>query len=514
MLRPVEHISAQELQAGQRALVLDLAWASASGALAGGVILVAFALALGATPLQIGLLAAIPFITQALQLPSSLWIDRLRLRRRIGVLTITAARVVVLLTALLPFLDGPMLALGLLIASQALITGLNAVGGCAVNSWLHQLVPHHELGAFFSRRLLAGTILACVGTLVAGAIVERLGRTGSLGGYALVFALAALCGFISSAYLARAPEPQMKTAGPLGHPAQRLWAPFRHPNFKRLLIFLAAWTVAANLAGPFLTVYLIEQRGYAVTTVTQMWVTSQVANALTLYLWGRLSDRLSNKSVLAAVLPVHFACLLALVFVEGIDNAGTQMAVLFLIHAVMGVASGGIGLACGNIGLKLAPQGEGTAYLAAIGLASAAAGGLAPLLAGAMAQALQRRELAAVLRWIAPDGTTEVSLVSFAHWEFLFALSALLGLYVMHALSRIDEGRDISERQVVQEFAIEAWRSLGSLSSAGGSLGSLFPFERLTERRTWWRPRSQAPAGGWTGAPQRQAPARLGEPPS
>jgi hypothetical protein len=108
-----------------------------------------------------------------------------------------------------------------------------------------------------------------------------------------------------------------------------------------------------------------------------------------------------------------------------------------------------------------------------------------------LAETFQATELSAVVRWTSWGNSSEMALVSFAHWEFLFAIAAVLGLYVMHALSRIDEGREVSERQVVQEFALEAWRSINSLSSVGGALGSLFPFERLSERRKWWRAREQ-----------------------
>ena len=495
MLRPVDSISPDELVAGQRALVRDLAWASMSGAFSGGVILVAFALALGATPVQIGLLAAIPFISQAVQLPATVLVERVRQRRKIGVLTVTLGRVLVLLMAVLPLLPSQPQALQVLIVAQVLIAGLNAVGGCAVNSWLHQLIPHHELGRFFSRRLFSGTTLACIGTLLAGALVDRAPPQHTLNAYAVCFLVAGLAGFVSSWYLGRAPEPFMENAGPAARMRDRLREPFRDRNFRRLLVFLAAWTVASNLAAPFLTVYLMEQRGYSVGVVTSLWVTSQLANALTVYLWGRLSDRLSNKAVLAVVLPVHFACILALVFVDGFRDPAWQLGVLFGIHFVMGVATGGIGLATGNLGLKLAPRGRGTVYLAAIGLASAVSGGVAPIAAGALAQAFQASELSAVVRWTTPGTASEIAIFSFAHWEFLFAISAALGLYVMHALSRINEGREVSERQVVQQFAVEAWRSFNHLSSVGGALGNLFPFERLSERRKWWRERMKREVG-------------------
>ena len=94
-------------------------------------------------------------------------------------------------------------------------------------------------------------------------------------------------------------------------------------------------------------------------------------------------------------LPTYFACVLALCFVDGPPGARSQLAMLYVLHAVMGIASGGIGLATGNLGLKLAPQGQGTTYLAAIGLVSACAGGVAPIAAGALAQLFRLTQLTA-----------------------------------------------------------------------------------------------------------------------
>lgn len=487
MLRPVPHVDAAALAHGQRMLVLDTVWASVTGALSGGVILAAFALALGATPLEVGLLAAIPFLTQAAQLPATLMIERWRMRRRMAVLTITGARVLIGASAAVVLLPSPQPALAALIALQVVIATLHAVGGCAVNTWLHQLIPREALGRFFSRRMVWGTAVACIATLAAGAWVDRGPMAGTVQAYAVALVAAALAGLASSVYLARAPEPQMHDAGPAVRTGERLLAPFRDRNYRRLLVFLGAWTVASNVAAPFLTVYLIQQRGYAVATVTGLWVASQVASAATLFWWGRLSDRLSNKAVLAVVLPLYFASTLALVFVDAVDDARWQLALLGLVHVAMGVATGGIGLASGNLGLKLAPQGQGAAYLASTGLVVAVAGGVAPIAGGAIAQALQASELSALVRWVAPGQREEVALVSFAHWEFVFALSAAAGLYVLHALSRIAEGEEVSERLVMQEFALEAWRSVQQLGSVGGALGGVFQFDRLTERRLWWR---------------------------
>jgi len=459
-----------------------------TGSLSGGVLLAAFALELGATPFEVGVLAAIPFICQAAQLFGVVLVERIRERKRIGVIAVGIARVVILLLAVLPVLAEGWPRLGMLIAAQFAICALGSIGGCAINSWMHQLLPRAALGSFFGRQLFAATSFACLGTLGAGLLVDHPPGGSTQLAYAVCFGTAGIAGAISTVYLARVPEPRMGPAGPAMATLERLRAPIADRPFRRVLVLLAAWNLASNVAAPFLTVYLIQQLGYGLTTVTSLWVLSQLANVVTIYLWGRLSDRLSNKAVLSVALPAYFACLLSLVFIDATTTSTSRLVALAVMHFVMGAATGGIGLAAGNLGLKFAPQGQATAYLAMTGLVSAIVGGVAPIVAGLFAQGVAQSELSVVMRWTSPDRRAELAVLSFAHWEFLFAISCVLGLYVMHALSRIDEGDQISEHRVMQEFALEALRTVNHLSSIGGVLGDLFPFQRLAERRRRVRP--------------------------
>lgn len=481
-LSPQPTVSPEALEAGKRSLVWDAGWGSVTGGLSGGVVLVAFALSLGAGPLAIGLLAAIPFAVQAAQLPTIFLVERLRQRKMISVTALTMARVVIFLLAFLPFAPQASRLL-LLVVAQLLIGLLGAVTACAVNSWFHQLLPVQSLGSFFGRRLLMASLMACASTLAAGFLVDHPPLQDSNYAFAIAFACAGLAGMISSFFLARTPEPMMPAGGPKIPLKRMLGEPLRDPNFRSLLFVLGSWNLTSNLVAPFITVYLLQQLGYGLSTVTALWVTSQLANAAALYLWGKLSDRLSNKSILAVALPAYFVGTLGLVFADLGHSARFELFLLYLLHILMGFASGGIGLATGNLGLKLAPQHRGTSYLAVIGLVAAVAGGIAPIAGGAIAQFFTYSELTVVMRWISPSRTNEVALVSFAHWEFLFALSAVMGLYVMHALSRVREGHEISERVVVQELALEALRTVNHLSSLGGVLGGVFSFARISQWR-------------------------------
>ncbi|HEX2542035.1 MAG TPA: MFS transporter [Caldimonas sp.] len=479
-LGPVPAVSGAELEAGERALVLDAAWASLTGALSSGVVLAAFAIALGAGPMVIGLLAAIPLLAQVAQLPAILLIERYRERKRIGVIAITASRFVILAMAALPFLTDRQATLSLLVLAQAIISILVSAGSCSVNSWLHQLIPHARLGPFFSRRLLWGTLLGGAGSLAAGAFIDSRADGERLQAFAVAFGAAALAGFASSYYLARAPEPRMLPGEPAPSLLATLRRPLQQPNFRRLLVFLASWSVASNIAAPFITVYLMRQLGYGLGIVTALGVASQLASAFALYVWGRVSSDISNKGVLAVALPTYFLCTAALMLGDRPAQPQLALAILVVLHVALGAANGGIGLAVGNLGLKLAPEREGTSYLAVIGIVSALAGGLAPLVGGSLAEWAQDRELAFLVRWTSPTRTREVNVLGFQHWEFLFLLSAALGLYVLHALSRIQEEGQNDERLVIQHFAVEAARTVTNLSSVAGALGGLFPFRQLS----------------------------------
>jgi hypothetical protein len=495
-LRPDEHVDVAAVERGRRAMVQDAAWASLVGALYGGVILVGFALELGASPFVIGLIGAIPFLAQLGQLPAIALIERMRARRKLAVFVVAAARVLILSLALLPWLDDGRARLALLVGAQVGITVLGSFAACSINSWFHQLLAGRDLGALYAQRLFWSTVLASIGGVAAGNLVEHWPWGERLQAYSVSFAAAGLAGFIGLRALTQVPEPAMLRTGPPEPVLRMLLLPLADLNFRRLIVFMASWNFASNLAAPFLTVYLLRQQGFGLGAVTAMWAVSQVANALTLFAWGRISDRLSNKGILATALPAYFGCLIALPMTALPEKHALTLPLLWLIHIVMGMASGGIGLATGNIGLKLAPQGRGTAYLASVSLAGSVAAGLAALSGGALAEWFSAREMTLRLDWTSPLRTTGFAVMHFEHWEFLFALSFVLGFYVMHALSRVREGAEVSERLVMRNFALETGRNLDQIASTvSTSLSGLAPFGRLFDRRRRRRNADCSPAG-------------------
>jgi len=474
-----------------RALVWDGAWANIVTFLTGGVLLVGFALALGAGPVMIGLLGAIPFFAQLAQLPAIRLIDRIRRRRRIAVTANTGARALVLAMATIPFVGNPALGRSLLLAGIGAMAVLGAVAVCAWNSWMHDLLPKEKLGRFFAPRLFWAGAFALVAAPAGGFLVDHWPFGERLTAYSALFVVAALAGFVSSYWLSRVPDvPLPVYAGRRRPLLASLRAPFSNRMFRPLLHFSGVWNFACNLSAPFFAVYFIQQLGLSLGLVVVLWTISQLAYMLTLRMWGRLSDRLSPRAVLAVGVPVYLGAVLALPFAALPAPHPLTVPVLAVIHLVMGAATAGIGLASANIGLAMAPERHATEYLASVSLVASLAAGLAPVVGGTLASVFAHQEISLVLHWGAVTGGAEMIALRFRHWEFLFALTFVIGLYAVYVLSLIREGRHISEREVIDHLVSEAQRTMRSLSSVSGlRVATSFPFGWLSDSRSRDGPR-------------------------
>lgn len=497
MLAPQQSIAPEELERGIRSLMVDAAFATAIGALNSGVVLLAFAIHLGASNVQIGFLAAIPLITQVLQAPAVALVEKVRARRLISVASLFTARLALPVYAMVPLMPDRQAAILALILAAFLHYGLNAVGACSWNSWIRDLVPQERLGQFFARRSLYATAVSAGCAVLAAIALEAASRSTGLGDriFSGLYAAGFLCGIVSNVALARVPEPVMAPPGPRIPLHRLLVEPLRDRNFRNMLRFLASWQFAVNLATPFFTVYFVRGLGFSMGFVMVLTLVSQLATFAVLRGWGRLSDHFANKSVLSVATPLYLGCIVALVLADEFDYRSAQAAYLIFLHVLLGFASAGVGLASGNIAMKLSPAGAATSYMATNALVSAVAAGSAPIVGGWAADFFAHRALTVHAEWLSPGGVAQLAQLALTHWEFFFLLSPLLGLYTLHRLSAIEEHGEVGRRQVMQHMWIAARRTLMNASSVAGlRMGVAFPGgELLASRalRAKIRPRRQ-----------------------
>lgn len=487
-LAPTTEITRTQLREGGRRLMFDAAFATIVGTLNSGVVLVAYALMLGASSSVIGVLAAIPFLTQLLQAPAVVVLERVRSRRRVAIASLFVARLALPAMAVLGFLENRQLALWLLVIAETVHCAFNAFAGCAWNSWIRDLIPDQKLGLFFARRTVWATALGIAGTAIAAAALHFVNPGADGGGSPAVFAALYGAGFLASLvstwHLARVPEPAM--APPVHGRRLRtmLLEPLRDAGFRRLIRFFASWQFAVNLAAPFFSVFMIRQLGLSAGFVLLMSIVSQAANMVVLRGWGRLSDRFTNKTVLTFAAPAFIACIAAMALAGQVGPPGWTVAYLTLLHVLMGMTSAGVALASTAIGLKLAPRGRATGYIATNALVTALAAGTAPLLGGLFASFFEKRQLRIGMEWRSPEGAFELVTLSVGWWQFFFLISAVIGLYSLHRLSFVREEGEVPRREMLQHVLNVARRGVRNASTVAGLRAAVaFPAGRIVRER-------------------------------
>ncbi|CAG0975342.1 MAG: MFS transporter [Candidatus Methanoperedens sp.] len=478
-----DSLSEGELKSGLKNVIMDGLTTQAIATLTGGVFLVAFALKLGASNLTIGILAAIPPLGQLIQLPAIYIVEKYRVRREICILSTAVSRSFWLLIAMIPFLFFIKNPINLLIIALILNGAFSAIGACSWNSWMRDLVPVNQMGSFFGKRMIYASIVGILFSLAAGIFIDywkQLHPGNELYAYSYIFFIGFVAGMFGLYFLSKTPEPRMVVPEEKINFSRLLLQPFKDSNFKNLIIFLGSWNFAVNLAAPFFTVYMLRRLNLDMSTIIILMVLNQVISMAFLHLWGKYSDRYSNKSILSINGPLFIVCILAWTFTARPEKYIFTMPLLVIIHILMGISTAGITLSSGNIGLKLAPKGQATSYLAASSFVNSLAAGIAPVLGGLFADFFEASKLWASVRWQSPVSTGGFDALYFQSWDFFFLFAFLIGFYSIHRLALVKEVGEVEEKIVINELISEVRRDMRSFSTASGLRSTIqFPFSVL-----------------------------------
>lgn len=451
----------EERARGQRAMILEGIFSRAMEGMTGGVVLAGFAIALGATDFEIGLVAAIPFLAQLAHVPTVAYLARFRDRRVPAIAGAVGARLIFFAIATLPFLSLPVRPIAALVPLLVAYATLATFGGGAWQVWVRELVPRESLGRYFGRRMAVLSAVGLLTVLGAGQFLQRWSGDPRVA-FAFLFALGGALGLVSAALLSRAPS-RPSEAMPSHGFVTLLRKPFADPNYRRLLVFLGAWGFAANLALPFLSVMLLRTLGFGFGVVTILAAVSQLCNILGLRIWAPLTDRFGSKPILGLAGSVFLVGMSLWAFFPKGASTGTLVLAAF-VHALLGFALAGLDVASTSVVMKLAREEEAPAYLASASVVKAIAAGAAPLLGGLLATLLADRRFSVRLAWTDPDGEGIVNALSFVGHEYLFLLSVILLLYALHRLLAFTEEGEAPPEQVVRAMR----REVGAVGSIAG----------------------------------------------
>ncbi len=248
----------------------------------------------------IGLLSALPFVANFLQVFIAPFLSRWKSAKTISVIAATLHLVSwSALGVILPWIprDDPTTAGRWFITWFLITSGFGAIAGVTWNAWIQEWVPYRLRGKFFGRRNGALQISTTAFLLLTGYALARWNYA------VVVFQLAIAGAVILRVFSLRwqwiSPTRARRHAdGPVLSFRDQAAVVLGSRSFLVFIAFGATWSFAANCFGPFYHIFMFEQLELSAFDVGLLATFAQLSGALSLPAWGLLLDRYGNKSVM------------------------------------------------------------------------------------------------------------------------------------------------------------------------------------------------------------------------
>ena len=373
------HVDRPTIERVKQALRFSTAEGMAYGAMVGfgDYYIIAYAVALQTSSLQIGVLCSLPGFLASL---AQLWDAELaRL--------VKSRKVLVLIFALLQGLTFlPMLALAILPRTDhswsliAIVTIYSISGALISPAWgsiMAEVVPEGLRGKYFGMRGSLSTLAATITFLAGGIILNLLARR-ALWGFAILFGLALLARLTSWGLLTRLYEMPLRKKTSDQVRASDFARSLPSTNLGKYMLFLFCMSFAVNIASPYFAVYQLRNLRISYLAFATLGTASSVATLLTMTRWGRAADRVGNLKVMflaSALIP-----LVPLLWLISAD-----LVYLGFVQAFSGFAWAGFNLCSVNYLYDATTSENRTRYLAYFNSGIGLAGGLGALLGGYLA---------------------------------------------------------------------------------------------------------------------------------
>ncbi len=269
--------------------------------------LVPFALFLGATPVGVGFVVAVPhLLASASQLLAVRVVAKAGSRLRFLVDGARLQAAFVLPLCLLPLL-GQEYRIPLLVALASIFRVLMQLMGTAWGSLMSDYLQPEERGRYLGWRSRVVGIAGVFGLGLAGLMLHYVGKFSNALGFGLLFLWAAACRALSSHLLSRMADLPSVPDAESEFTLLMFLGRFRESNFVKFVAYVSGITFAAQLAAPYFMVYMLRDLGFDYLSYTAVHLAAVLGGIISFPIWGRHADRVGNVKVLkttGALVPV------------------------------------------------------------------------------------------------------------------------------------------------------------------------------------------------------------------
>jgi MFS family permease len=405
----------------------------------GGSILIGYMLFLGATPLELAVVASIPLLAQMMGLVGAIVAMRIGSRKGFMAAVTTVGRGIWILGALIPFMPieavyKPIVLLG--------IVGISSIfQSCAGPPWISlmgDIVPEPIRGRYFGFRNGVINVVTMIATIAAGWYMDHAEKPY---GFQILIVLSVVCAVIGIRLYLMHHEPRTpRTATSI---RATILVPLQDATFRRFLYFALYWNAAVMLAAPFVIPYFFKHLRLTFTEVAIWSAIASISSLVMSPLWGRAADRVGHKTVLVITTflagSIHPLCWI-------LATPG-NMFFVYLSGLVDALSWGGIHAAMFNLTVATAPKERRMAYVAVLGMLTGLVGCVMGTLSGP------------ILNLLTPY-TLQLGAYTWTGYHSLFLISGLLRTQAWRLLKPVHEPAAWRTRDVFKAVFQRGWEWL------------------------------------------------------
>jgi MFS family permease len=363
-------------------MTLEGAFATVFIVFSGGVFLTGLALMWGANDIEIGLLAAIPFLAQAAQLLSAYFVSKVGQRKPVVFWGIAIGRQLWWIFIPLLFLSGEwrLYALIGLIIFSSIGVMISTPGWL---SWMADLVPKRIRGRYFGVRSAAVSAATIIATICGGLILDKFRSLNhEQFGFAIIIGIAAICALIALLIMKKLPESSIGMFN-LNMNYSLILEPLKDKNYRFLIIIFSLWNMAIGLGAAFFIPHMLNNLHMNFTQISMYLSLAALTAILLNKPWGSVIDKFGCKPVIAF-------CSFGIVLVPLIwwlPRPGFLW--IFIFEAIYsGALWTGFNLAIFNIPIVNSPKDKRIVYLAMFSVVTGLGFFIASFIGGVLAEYL------------------------------------------------------------------------------------------------------------------------------
>lgn len=347
-----------------------------------------FAVRLGASNVQIGLLSSAPaFVSLLAMIPGAKFIDSRRDKKRYTAAFMLAHRIFYLLLAMIPFFT-PDRRAALLVLTLAVMNLPGAISNVAWQGFIARVVPPHRRATAFAERNRLMNVIGTLCILVAGRALDIM--TYPLG-YQIIFAVAFAFGALEIWVFRRlvvAPDGAAEHNAadiPVGRFAATLLRSVRDDlrefrgkwSFLRFTLVSLFFHFAWQVAWPLFTLYQTKELGANNLWISILHLSNTGGSLLGYGFWAKYMERNGSLKTL-------FASTLGIFIVPVVYAFSRDLLTITFFNVITGIIFSGVMLALFNSLLDMTPEERKTTYIGYYNTAITASAIFAPMAGVAM----------------------------------------------------------------------------------------------------------------------------------